>query len=415
MVNKKKILLFCFLFCYVFAFFIYGISVSLLMSVPLWGYAVLNSSFRSAILCVVNTSYIKRILKMWTIMVILSIFFPVLYGTYDYSFFRIVGAQGLHLLAALPFFAWLRYVKISFDDVETYFVSIFILQTIIQLIVVNNSFLGEKILSFNHFEPEKVLGPGSNIRGKALSAATTYHLTMAYGIAFIIYLRRFLSKHVSVYNVVIGILLFVGIFFAGRTGFVACFIGVLGYLFYRKESFKSKVILLFKSSLLVLAFTILTLSIIEVIFPDFYDMLNNQILPYAFEFLYSMDKGGSMETQSTNMLFEMWSSEFDLMELVIGSGKYTNADSSFYMHVDPGIIRHMLFMGIGGYVFLILYQLCLFPIWSFKGEVKFYYFLILFFLFIMEFKCINLGVNKFAYSITLLLSYSYLYLHHKNI
>ena len=57
-----------------------------------------------------------------------------------------------------------------------------------------------------------MVGPGSMIRGKALSAATTYHLSLVYGIGFIIYIKEFLSQKISLTNVFIGLLIFVGIF-----------------------------------------------------------------------------------------------------------------------------------------------------------------------------------------------------------
>lgn len=414
MADKKHILLYSLLFCYTFAFFIAGISISILLGGPLWLYALLNKKFLSQILQLLNYSYIKRVVKIWYILVLLSLFFPIIYGTYDLSFLRLIGAQGVHFFSAFPVLAWIKYNKFSFDEIEKAFIVIFIIQTIIQLIVVNNDFLGEKILAFNHFEPEKVLGPGSKIRGKALSAATTYHLTMAYGIAFIIYVKRYLSKNVNINNLLIGLLLFVGIFFAGRTGFVACLIGVLGYLFYSKPTIKSKLIFITKSLFLVTGLILIILIGVSIAFPNFYDMLNKQILPYAFEFLYSIEESGEVETQSTNRLMEMWETNFNYMELIFGSGKYTNPNGSYYMHIDPGIIRHTLFMGIIGYGILVLYHFNLLPVWKFKGETKYYYSLILLFLCIMEFKCINLGVNKFAFSICLLLSFSYLYLPHKN-
>lgn len=73
------------------------------------------------------------------------------------------------------------------------------------------------------------MGAGSNIRGKALSAATTYHLSLVYGVGFIIYIKEFLSQKISLLNILIGILIFVGIFFTGRTGFVGVIIGLIAF------------------------------------------------------------------------------------------------------------------------------------------------------------------------------------------
>ena len=156
---------------------------------------------------------------------------------------------------------------------------------------------------------------------------------------------------------------------------------------------------------------LLLFVLIMALAPDFMKLVTDQILPYAFEFLYSMGDSGEMETASTNRLQEMWQTDFTARELLVGTGRYTNPDGSFYKHVDPGILRHMLFMGLVGYGVLIVYQLILLPAWKMKNfSTKYYYMLILLFLFGMEYKCINIGVNKFAFSISLLLSYSYFYL-----
>lgn len=404
-------ILFIFLFCYVFAFYIGPFSASILISIPLYLYSVFNKEFLHNIYVVTNTPLLKTCLKVWFSLVFLAFFFPVLYFTFDYSFLRVVGMQGVHFIAAIPFFAYLKYTNVSFEKIEKYYIYIFVLQTIIQVIVVNNEYLGEKILLFNHYEPDNVVGIGSGIRGKALSAATTYHLTMAYGFCFIIYLKNYISKKVSFLNVLIGVLIFVGIFFAGRSGFVACLIGGIGFLLYRSIPFHTRLLKLIKAIIILVAITLTFSLLLTNFYPDFWALLNEQILPYAFEFLYSIDKSGEMETASTNHLGEMWTnSDFNYLEFIFGSGKYSNPDGSYYMHVDPGILRHLLFMGIAGYTLLFIYQLCLFPVWKMKGATRYYYSLILLFLIVMEFKGINIGLNKFAFAITLLLSFSYFYL-----
>lgn len=168
---------------------------------------------------------------------------------------------------------------------------------------------------------------------------------------------------------------------------------------------------MFKALLIVIVFVSLTGVLLFLYSPEFYELINEQLLPYAFEFLYSMSDGGTAETASTNRLMEMWNdSNFDSLELLFGSGKYSNTDGSYYMHVDPGVLRHMLYMGVVGYLLLLVYQLMLLPVWRFKGRDLFYYSLVFLFLCIMDFKCVNIGVNKFVFSISLLLSFSSLFL-----
>lgn len=187
----------------------------------------------------------------------------------------------------------------------------------------------------------------------------------------------------------------------------------MGFLLYNRIAIYIRLMRILKALVILLISVLLLLLIIHLFFPSFGVLLNEQILPYAFEFLYSVDKSGTMETASTNHLKQMWvESDFNYIEFFLGSGHYTNIDGSYYMHVDPGILRHTLFMGIGGYIILLIYQFNLFPIWKMKGDTKYYYSLILLFLIVMEFKGVNIGLNKFAFAITLLFSFSYFYLQY---
>lgn len=400
--SLTNIVTFIVLFCYIFAFYIGGISVSLLLFIPFAIYAVLNKNYFISILKVITSNYIRSVLKWWMILLILSLFYPILYLTFDYSFFSLVATQILHFIAAFPVLAYFEYTHCTLNKLEKIIIYIFVLQTLIQLVVVSNDTLGNLILSFNHFEPEKVLGIGSNIRGKALSAATTYHLSLVYGICFILYIKRMLIEKVIMKNALIGLFIFVGIFFAGRSGFVGCLFGLICYYFSSNIGIgnKGRLILYWILSIIVALF------LSSLFFPTIYGLFANAVLPYAFEFFYSLSETGKMETASTNELQNGWlNTDFNYIEFFMGSGQYTYPDGTYYMHVDPGILRNTLFMGIIGYLVLCCYQLQLLPVWKLKGKEKYYYGVILLYLFVMEFKGVTIGVNKFAFAITLLLGY----------
>ncbi len=403
----RNIILFLLLFCYVFAFYIFNISVSFLIALPLLGLAFFDRKYCYVLWQVVICKYVKNIIVAWTIVMFFALFFSIFYGTWDFSFLRVIAVQLFHLISALPVLAYLKYKSYTFKDVEEVFVWIFIAQTFVQCTVLMSSELSEMIYYFNKFDPELVKGPGSYIRGKALSAATTYHLSLIYGVAFILYVKRFLTEKVSLKIVLMGILIFIGIFFAGRTGFVGVLFGVLGYFFSNKVNLGKKIRLMIYS-LLGCGFFVVVLYIF---FPNFYMVLENYVLPYAFEFLYSLDSSGKMETASTNQLMGMWQRDFNYMEFLLGSGKYTLENGGYYMTVDPGILRHTLFMGVIGYLFLVAYQFVLFPIHRLQGQTRFYYTLIMLYWIVMEFKGCTLGSNKFVFSTSVLLIFSYFYLN----
>ena len=406
----QRALLFILLFCYVFAFYIAGVSISLLICVPLYVFAFLKKDYFFEILNVVKSVYIKNVIIGWVLIINFSIIFPIIYQTWDLSFFQVIAVQMLHIFAAIPVFAYLKYRRYTYQQVEKYFVWIFVLQTLIQCIVLMSPSLGELILYFNKFDTKAVQGIGSNIRGKALSAATTYHLSLVYGVAFIIYIKEFLCKKISIKYVLIGLFVFVGIFFAGRTGFVGVLFGIIGFFLSKKVTLGKKICFIFYS-IVTVGFCLFLLSILS---PVFFKLLEEQILPYAFEFFYSIDFSGQMETASTNHLMRMWQEDFNEMEFLIGSGKYTTEAGGYYMGVDPGILRHLLFMGIIGYILLLCYQLVLLPIHKMSGDARFYYCLILCYWFVMDFKGCTMGSNKFAFAVSLLFSFSYFYLQHES-
>lgn len=404
----RGLLLFILLFCYVFAFYI-GVSVSLVEGILLFGYSIINRKYFYSIKILSKSVYIRNVFVVWYLIFLLSILFPVIYLTFDFSLAKIIFTQLFHLLAAIPVLSYLLYKQYTFCQVLKMFVWIFVAQTIIQCVVVTTPQLGDMILFFNHYNPDMVVGLGDSIRGKALSAATTYHLSLIYGVGFIIYVKEYLSKKISLYYLCIGVLVFVGIFFAGRTGFVGVGIGLLAFLLSKDIRLGRKIRFIFQ---LILAL-ILIITCLSLLLPQFYEFLQLYVFPYAFEFIYSLDSSGKMETASTNHLMEMWNRDFNYIEFLVGSGHYTDSDGVYYMNVDPGILRHTLFMGVLGYVTLLIYQLVLLPFWKMQKDVRFYYALIFIYFFVMDFKGVTIGINKFAFSVSLLLSFSYYFLNVK--
>lgn len=403
----NKIILFILLFCYVFGFYVLGIAISILIAFPLYAYAFINKAFFQSIIEVIKTKYFKYVFIAWAGILFLSLLYPILFLTFDFSLFKIIATQLIHMVAAIPILAFLSYKSFSYSEVENTFIGIFVCQTIIQLIVITNPILVDLVRVFNQYQADEVTGPGSSIRGMALSAATTYHLSLVYGVAFILYVKSYLVKKVSFISLLIGFFIFIGIFFAGRTGLVGVVLGIIAYML----TFKVRIMNKIKLIIFIPVLAVILLSLVALVSPDFSRMLDNDILPYVFEFYYNLEDGGSAETQSTNQLQQMWDKNFDPVELLIGSGKYTDPlTGGYYMRVDPGILRHLLFMGIIGYVAMVIYQLILFPFWKMDKRTRYFYSFIFLYFCIMEFKGVTLGANKFIFSVSLLLMYSYLYL-----
>ena len=404
---KKSILikLHLLLFCYIFSFYISVFPASMVIVAPLFLYISADKEYLRTFLKVWGNPYIFRCFCFQCFMVFAAFVFPMLFLTLDFSLVALLVTQVVHFVSATFFFAFLDFHKISFEELCTAFINIFIIQTLIECVAfMNPSTVGAFVRIFNRFDPEDLAGIGSNVRGFALSAATTYHLSLIYGVAFIIYIRSLINlPRITFVSIFKSLLIFVGIFFAGRSGFVGVGISGLYFLVTLKTSFRQKISAVTKLAIVI---AVIIASFLSFAPKNMSDLVLNNLIPYAFEFVYSKLDKGKAQTASTNRLKEMWASDFDEMELVRGSGKYENPEGGYYMHVDPGILRHLLYGGIIFYTMMFLYQMTLtFP---FVKRKDYYIFLLcMIYFFAMDFKGTTVGMNKFAFVASLMFGYSY--------
>jgi len=395
------------LFCYIFSFYITAFPASMVIAAPLFICICANNNYLKCFMKVWGNKYIFRCFCFLLFLVGFSTLYPLIFRTLDFSLVTILITQVIHFICATFFFAFLDFHNITFDKLCNAFINIFIIQTIIQCIAcASPNTIGLIVRKFNRFDTESVIGLGDRVRGWALSAATTYHLSLIYGVAFIIYIKSLInSKKITFVQIVKGVFIFIGIFFAGRTGFVGVGIAGLYFIITLKASFKKKIKTFIKALILV---TIIISSFLTFAPQRIRGIVVDNLIPYAFEFVYSKFESGKAQTASTNQLMDMWNRDFDDMELIRGSGRYMDfTGKRYYMHVDPGVLRHLLYGGILFYLILILYQILLtFP---FIKQKDYYIFMLCFiYYFIMDFKGVTIALNKFAFVTSLLFGYSYI-------
>lgn len=394
-----------FLFCYIFSFYIFIFPVSMLIAAPLFLCVCVNKIWLFSFLKIWGTKFIRHVFIFQILLIGLSGVFTLIYRTIDFSLMKLLITQHVHFICAVFFFTYIDVKNISFEKIVKSFIFIFIIQTFIEIVATSfPSSIGKVVRYFNHFDPESVIGLGDRVRGYALSAATTYHLSLVYGVAFILYIKTLIeSKKIKFHQLLAGLFIVVGVFFAGRTGFVGIGIGCIYFLITFKVNMQNKISAVFK---LVVSIAIIISLILTVAPQKFRIMVVDYLIPYAFEFVYQKFDSGKAQTASTNQLKEMWKSDFDEKELIFGSGKYTDDDGRYYMHVDPGVLRHLLYGGILFYLVLLLYQASMtFP--QKKYDDYYIFILIFIYFFFMDFKGVTIGLNKFAFATTLLLGFSY--------
>ena len=236
--------LYILLFCYIFSFYVSAFPASMLIAAPLFVCVCSDRRYLQCFLKVWGNTYIFRCFCVQLFLNGLATLFPLIFMTLDFSLVTLLVTQVIHFICATFFFAFLDYHKISFNELCNAFIHIFLVQTVIQCVAfLNPSTVGAFVRIFNRFDPDNLTGIGSNVRGFALSAATTYHLSLIYGVAFVIYIKSLIeSEKITLFSIFKGLLIFVGIFFAGRTGFVGVGIGGLYFLVTLHVSFRKKLV-----------------------------------------------------------------------------------------------------------------------------------------------------------------------------
>ncbi len=391
------------LFCYIFSFYVY-IPVVFIFFPFLVIYTICNSSSKSVFFMILSNKYILLILLILLLLIFFSIVFPTLHQTFDYSFTYTLINQFIYLLIGV-LIASSFYKSFIRKDIIECLIVIFIIQSIIQLIVFSIPTLQDHMFFFNRADDFASDGY-KGIRGLALASGTGWNLSLSYGLIFILTFYYALQRENIFKSIVYIFLLFVGCFFAGRTGYLGMLFGFI--LFFGLSNIIHKAKILF----FIPVFSILLFIFIG-FFPNIYTSLEEKVFPFVFEFYYNYENSGRFETGSTNVLIDMWKTDFDPNKLIFGYGYFTDPyTGAYFKKVDIGILRNLFFWGGGGYFILICYQTYFFLIlYKYMKKIeKNIFFLLVFlmgYLFIAEFKAMTLGYNKMVISILFLIVVSY--------
>lgn len=402
--TKKDIICISYIFCYIFSFYIVGpITSSIIAGIPFIIKYRLNND--------IYNGYSRMIITLISVLSLLCLCYSTFHFTFDYSYLKVLFGQLINIIMGIYICYGLKNkYSLSCIDIERYIVLAFCIQSVIEVVAFIFPPFASLLIPFNraHNFTEQTV----QIRGLALSAGTGWSLALSYGLAFIILVKRFFLNHIGLKSIILGVLLIVGTMFAGRTGFVGAAIGAILFILNNNTTLNKKIIFIFK----VLIVIILLCLIFYIIFPEIANYLIEYVFPFAFEPFYRLYYNDEFSTSSTDTLGEMWEVEFTIEESILGTGYFTDPISgSYYRHIDIGIIRNLLYWGIGGYVLLIAYQLLLTnPIKQFaqnknRWNIKIYHICIILYLFAMEFKAMTIGFNKMAMSICLILGLFYYY------
>lgn len=404
-VTLKEIACVATVFCYVFSFYIIGpITSSVIIAVPfLYLYLHDKAYFHQDV-------YSVRTLSFLTLIIFAGLAYSALHVTFDYSYVKTMFGQMIHLSMGIVIVTELRRrYHITAFDIEKYIVYAFFVQSIIEIVASVTPPFASALLPFNRAYELQTNEAGR--RGLALAAGTGWSLGLAFGLLYIIYVKRYLLDGINVYKIITGVVLLAGTMFAGRTGFVGALFGVILFFLNANRGGIYKILIIIK----ILLFIVVTCLLFYILFPAISIHLVENVFPFAFEPFYKLFYNDEFSTGSTDRLQEMWEVTITPIEVLIGTGYFTDPlTGSYYKHIDIGVMRNLFYWGIVGYMVLILYQLFLLsPIKvisedkKYKWNVTIYRLCLTTYLFLMELKAMTIGFNKMAVSIVFLLGYFY--------
>ncbi len=289
---------------------------------------------------------------------ILALILPIIKNTGDMTYFMRYCSFLKKMMAVIG----LAYLSESFNDFLKMFVyatTIYVLVTVVMLIP-----------SIHSIYSDLVVIQESALRDYQLLQSARYYTRIGlqglsgYGWAFRCsfsvalcccgYIIRSLDFSFS--DIIFcGLINFLGTIFYGRTGTIiaiVCIIFTAGYHFFLQRKGGLVVFLSCASLLLILIFAY-SIEYIQ----------GNASLSWIFEGFLNIAQSGKFSTNSTTYILDKMFVQISADTFFFGDARYTEASGLYYMGTDLGIIRPLLFWGIGGQIIYYVMPLTLlFPI-----------------------------------------------------
>jgi len=358
-----KIYHFILLFFIVFNFRVPVLHNSIILALFIMVLALLlNSSYLTSFLSLIKTKYFFRILIYLFFLILWTVIFVRLQGTYDYTLlikfiFHLISI--VTLITFLSILSCYRYFNSSY--IMNLLFSAFALQAIIQIMSgINHDFFD--FIQFFHNNSEQalyVMKRHMGLRGGALAGDLFFSLSIAYGLVFFLYIKKIIdTESFSLKDSLYLILYMIGMFTSARIGYVGIILGFVYFVLAKKVKLRSKL----KSFFKFFIYIVIVVAIVYILLPsNLKELLFDKLLPYAFEFIYSYMNNGEFATSSTEHLTkDMFIYPSLLVTWIVGEGRMIGMDGFYYLHTDAGYSRILFYSGIYGFVMLLVYQLMFF-------------------------------------------------------
>lgn len=298
---------------------------------------------------------IKKIFLIYLLFISYVIIYSVSSGVMDFSRLNSTVSNIVSLISIilLSNFVYHYNSKVNINDYNSRFNNIseliyyvFIAQSMIILLAMLSPSFREVVQLFQSPADSLRAEKYDGVRGLALSGGQFFPLSALFACAQLIIFRFLLKgKKSTIFDwLMFSLIVLMGLT-SGRTSIVGFSFCLLYFAF--NFSFNFNLIVQFlKKLFLFIILIVIAFSLLNIFIPSL-SAISEKFINFAFEFFINYQNTGTVSTQSTDILSNMyWSISLDT--LFLGEGKYTNDDGTAYMHTDAGYMRNVLFFGLIG-------------------------------------------------------------------
>lgn len=309
--------------------------------------------YRDIVKNIINTKYVVDLLFIYLFIIIGILFSTCIHLHFDLSLVPTILNIGIHLFISILVVSLFLEKQRDFLYLLNILIAVFLIQSVIEILAYSFKPVLEFVQLFQSKSSIEKAAVFHGRRGLALAGTLFYGLSCIYGFVFILIVKKWeYSPKLSIKDLIIYLLIFIGGFFTGRTFFIGFALSWL-YFLCANIKFCEKFNIITKFGILFLFIFLVILTIIPLLPEDLYKQLYNLIW-YVFEAAFNYVEYGEISTTSSDHLMTKMYFPIPLSTFIFGDGLYTGYDGAYYMHTDAGYMRNILFFGIGGLFLLIL-------------------------------------------------------------
>ena len=287
---------------------------------------------------------------LWLILLVcISMLYSLFVSFYTFSFeFHFVRMHVDYLLTFIVFIPiFVLYVSRGNTDIVSLLIYIISTQEILMFLMLALPDFQKFILSLLDINGIKRSEGLFRFRGVGFTGLATYSMAVSQSFGlylFHIYWLRNLSKKKFYFSLFLFLIIFLSALLSARTSFIFIGLLLLSYVFVFMTStniyLKRRIL---KALLFITTMTILTgLYLANLDLPEI-----NKMLDWLGEFFYNLISGEGFKTSSTEKMKTFFFTP-DELTILLGDGRFLSASEGYYMSIDIGYLRVLLYGGLIG-------------------------------------------------------------------